>query len=185
MLSWNQEKRLQKVFHEIYYVVDSFNDDEGFVCKLTGSQMHVYKVIIYNGHAKCDCPDGKLNSSRLKTWCKHVCFLVTKVGRFGSDVIEKRHLSETQVCNIQSRLAHFLNKDLQDVYKKSLIINDDECCICYDSLEKDVVTCSTCRHAFHKLCMDTWIKKGGNTCVYCRTPICLSIIGDGYVKLNF
>jgi hypothetical protein len=34
----------------------------------------------------------------------------------------------------------------------------------------------TCRHAFHKSCVDKWLQTGRNNCPACRTPVCFCLV---------
>ncbi|TRM56913.1 hypothetical protein BD626DRAFT_227586 [Schizophyllum amplum] len=45
----------------------------------------------------------------------------------------------------------------------------ERCLICLDSYEaEDEVRVMSCRHAFHKNCVDTWMETGKNNCPFCR-----------------
>jgi hypothetical protein len=51
-----------------------------------------------------------------------------------------------------------------------------QCLICLDEYEpEDDIRVMTCRHAFHKSCVDKWLQTGRNNCPACRTPVCLSL----------
>jgi len=46
----------------------------------------------------------------------------------------------------------------------------ERCLICLSEYEEEEnVRVLTCRHAFHKDCVDTWMEKGRNNCPACRT----------------
>ncbi|CAA7266042.1 unnamed protein product [Cyclocybe aegerita] len=46
----------------------------------------------------------------------------------------------------------------------------DRCLICLDDYDpEDNVRVMTCRHAFHKNCVDEWLQRGRNNCPACRT----------------
>ncbi|KAJ3504927.1 hypothetical protein NLJ89_g7679 [Agrocybe chaxingu] len=46
----------------------------------------------------------------------------------------------------------------------------DRCLICLDDYDpEDSVRVMTCRHAFHKNCVDEWLQRGRNNCPACRT----------------
>ncbi|KAL1719705.1 hypothetical protein EV715DRAFT_251325 [Schizophyllum commune] len=45
----------------------------------------------------------------------------------------------------------------------------ERCLICLDAYEpEDDVRVMSCRHAFHKNCVDTWMQTGKNNCPFCR-----------------
>ncbi|PPQ89111.1 hypothetical protein CVT25_006483 [Psilocybe cyanescens] len=46
----------------------------------------------------------------------------------------------------------------------------DRCLICLDDYEpEDPIRVMSCRHAFHKSCVDEWLQKGRNNCPACRS----------------
>jgi len=50
----------------------------------------------------------------------------------------------------------------------------ERCLICLDDyLPEDDVRLMSCRHAFHKDCVDKWLQTGKNNCPACRTRVCL------------
>jgi hypothetical protein len=46
---------------------------------------------------------------------------------------------------------------------------NNECPICLDELNKDVKML-TCKHKFHKICINTWLERT-NICPLCRFPL--------------
>ena len=47
-----------------------------------------------------------------------------------------------------------------------------QCLICLDAYEpEDDVRVMSCRHAFHKNCVDTWMETGKNNCPFCRGKV--------------
>jgi len=45
----------------------------------------------------------------------------------------------------------------------------DRCLICLEDYEgDDSIRILSCRHAFHKSCVDTWLETGRNNCPACR-----------------
>ncbi|KAF9562155.1 hypothetical protein CPC08DRAFT_706880 [Agrocybe pediades] len=46
----------------------------------------------------------------------------------------------------------------------------DRCLICLDDYEpEDPIRVMSCRHAFHRTCVDEWLQKGRNNCPACRS----------------
>lgn len=60
------------------------------------------------GHAFwCNCPDHKFNSARKNMVCKHICFLVTKVGRILDPVFFENHrFSEAQHAQFREAVGN-------------------------------------------------------------------------------
>lgn len=47
-----------------------------------------------------------------------------------------------------------------------------QCLICLDEYDpEDEVRLLTCRHGFHKTCVDTWLETGRNNCPACRSTV--------------
>jgi len=47
----------------------------------------------------------------------------------------------------------------------------DRCLICLDDYNpQDQLRLLSCKHAFHKTCVDEWLTVGKNNCPACRTP---------------
>ncbi|KZT09097.1 uncharacterized protein LAESUDRAFT_537861 [Laetiporus sulphureus 93-53] len=51
----------------------------------------------------------------------------------------------------------------------------ERCLICLDGYEaEEELRLMSCKHAFHKDCVDKWLQVGRNNCPACRTKVCLS-----------
>lgn len=78
----------------------------------------------------------------------------TKNGRIAENTVDR--------VSTQSQILMFLTVDL-----------GPQCLICLSEYEgEEDVRVLTCRHAFHKDCVDTWMEKGRNNCPACRTKVC-------------
>ena len=56
-------------------------------------------------------------------------------------------------------------------YKNLKLEDDTTCSICMDNmLEKDITRLLPCKHLFHRLCIDKWIKTESYKCPVCRHP---------------
>ena len=51
----------------------------------------------------------------------------------------------------------------------------EDCSICLESFKNKELYSSTCKHTFHKSCIDKWLDKD-NSCPLCRTKLRLPII---------
>ncbi len=136
----------------------------------------------------CSCPDHKFNATRKNIVCKHIAFLVTRVGRFFSpEFFETKQLSTDQysrMLEIIESSAVFQDNTLcrtvpttastsvpsKFLERKKPIGAEDVCPICYDNLveESITVTCPACENNLHKECMEVWLERH-DTCVYCRS----------------
>lgn len=138
----------------------------------------------------CSCPDHKFNSTRKNIVCKHIAFLVTRVGRFFSKkFFDTKQLSTDQhrrMLELIESAAVFQDNTLcrsvpatiiqtinpMFLERKKPILAEDVCPICYDNLEEKsvTVTCPTCENNLHKECMEVWLERH-DTCVYCRSTV--------------
>lgn len=49
-----------------------------------------------------------------------------------------------------------------------------QCLICLDDYDPDdQIRLLSCRHGFHKSCVDKWLQTGRNNCPACRSKVCL------------
>jgi uncharacterized Zn finger protein len=153
-----------------------------------------YDVKLYkpNSNVKgsfwCSCPDHKFNSSKKQMVCKHVCFVVCRVGKIiDHEFFNTKQLSEEQYAILLSRLdnTHHLLRDLtisrptQEnkllIFKQreKVISEEDMCPICYDALDADcdqTLSCPTCLNYVHKGCIEVWMERNVS-CVYCRSDV--------------
>ncbi len=173
--SSNQARRLQRINTEEFYLL-SFETQNtsnvNSVFKIAGSTQNVYTIKLYkNNTFFCDCLDSKSHCQTLGCVCKHICFIVCKIGKiFDSTFFIERKLTNEQVELLINKLQ-FTHEDIVDeelVIKFSKLLNDkketaelfkkrreilpeDECSVCYDSLtnNKHIVACPTCKNWFH------------------------------------
>ncbi|EJC97964.1 uncharacterized protein FOMMEDRAFT_162307 [Fomitiporia mediterranea MF3/22] len=72
----------------------------------------------------------------------------------------------------RSGLELFKAKDLGEYESSGRVANNciDRCLICLDEYNPDDdLRLLTCKHTFHKGCVDRWLKTGRNNCPACRT----------------
>jgi hypothetical protein len=147
----------------------------------------LYNMKIYNSGKCtfwCSCPFQKFQSSKTNSVCKHICFLVCKVGRiYDASFFETKILNTTSLDSLIAKLqSNDIWKDttLTRTFKtisKSDFTNstkpkDDLCPICYEDLDisSNIVNCPTCENHVHDACVQVWLEKN-QTCVYCRSDI--------------
>lgn len=200
--------KLERGLHgsEIYltdYVQNTSTDKkkQGIECTFTilgtlkkGDVREEYEVKMYKQNADekgtfwCSCPDHKFNSTKKNMVCKHICFLVCRVGKM-MDVkfFQTKKLSSVQyeefkkkVDDIRkifrdpaiSRPKNSITYDLFHPPRVDLSTLEEELCpICYDDMRvantTDILVCPTCSNYVHKGCMAVWLERK-DTCVYCR-----------------
>lgn len=155
------------------------------------------KLFKHGGNEKgsfwCNCPDHKFNSGKKDMVCKHICFLVCKVGKLlGSDGVaffesNGKQLTREQFVafkavaeNTQQLLTNLEICRPPDLVTEALfrarpkaIADDDVCPICFDELKEDdatLLSCPTCKNYTHEECMRVWLERS-RACVYCRSDV--------------
>jgi hypothetical protein len=86
--SAQESRRYEKIFSERFYVLDVFEtgDARGVTVRLSESTRSVYTLPLDgDGFVRCDCPDFKGQAKRYRCLCKHLCFLIVKVGKIHAD----------------------------------------------------------------------------------------------------
>ena len=107
----------------------------------------------------CSCPDHKFNSAKRDMVCKHICFILCKVGRiFRAEFFDNKQLLRRELTSILKKIdsSTFLEdksicKVDPDAIKQETfytvvkqVCEDDDCCICFDSLNANFKTIFTC-----------------------------------------
>lgn len=137
----------------------------------------------------CSCPDHKFNSTKKDMVCKHICFLVCKVGKVLDPAffVDKR-LTQAQFDafkavaeNTQQLLTDLTicrppDNVTQELFRSRAkpIAADDLCPICFDDFVEDdavpLLSCPTCKNYTHEECMRVWLERN-RICVYCRSDV--------------
>lgn len=134
----------------------------------------------------CSCPDHKFNSAKKNTICKHICFIICKIGKiFRTSFFDDKQLYDDEINDILAKIesTSILNdKTLckidqnnikPDIFYKIVkpVLDDDVCIICYDDLNKNkIVVCPSCSNNLHIDCMKVWLEKN-DICIFCRSDI--------------
>lgn len=139
----------------------------------------VYEVKIYNEGKNsfwCSCPYHKFKSSKEKTVCKHICFLVSKVAKhYHTEFYDTKILPNDMLNKLVERFDNNIDfKKVETLDIKSFTESDrpldDVCPICYDDMLSQEVCCPSCSCHMHEVCMDIWLERQ-QTCVYCRSDV--------------
>lgn len=136
----------------------------------------------------CSCCDFKFNSKKKNTVCKHICFVICKIGKiydtsfFITKKLNNEHLnilinklSDVNIYNDKS-----IAKKVQTFNYNSFFNftdykeNECSCIVCYTEVLQDeidnnkCISCPKCNQIFHKECMDVWLEEH-TKCAYCNT----------------
>jgi len=154
-----------------------------------GRETYTVNINHINHSLTCNCKDFMFRSRKFGTVCKHITFLVCRVGCIlDSNYFKTKRLTDKQyerVINILDNNVIWKNRFLsvKDLNKEFEInVNFDEndtcpiCCETYGYI-KDNVACPQCKNYIHKKCMDIWLETHQN-CVYCRSYAWKNYVSD-------
>jgi hypothetical protein len=156
-----------------------------------------YKVKFYKhgenmkGSFWCSCPEHKFQSTKKQTVCKHICFLVCRVGQIYTPeffatkqfsreefnkFVEKVENNESLMNDVSiCRSAEtIIIKNSQFQQRHREICEDDMCAICFDTMHdcatEKILSCPDCCNNIHLECVKVWLERN-STCVYCRSDV--------------
>lgn len=135
--------------------------------KVTGSSYDIYTINVTNdNNISCDCPDALCNCNGAGCYCKHICFVLIKIGQITDTTIFQRNVLTIEekdklfkrIQSIVPTERDVLNHELLEAYGKaqqelntdaSFEITDnifdvgdarnldEDCVICYSKLDSD------------------------------------------------
>ena len=156
-----------------------------------------YKVKFYKhgenakGSFWCSCPEHKFQSTKKQTVCKHICFLVCRVGQlYNPEFFATKHFSRedfdkfvAKVENNESLMKDasicrsaetVITKNSQFHQRYREVCDDDMCAICFDEMAEapaeKILSCPDCHNNIHLECVRVWLERN-ITCVYCRSDV--------------
>jgi len=151
-----------------------------------------YDIKIYNDLEDetftCSCSDFKFNSKKKNTVCKHICFVVCKIGKiFNPIFFTSKKLDNDNINNLIAKLSDDnIYKDISIAKKVNsfnyksffnfdkFIDNECSCVICFGDILQDeikddkCISCPKCLNIFHKECKDVWLEEH-TKCAYCNS----------------
>lgn len=144
--------------------------------------IHTVKISSHIG-CECTCLDFRIRH----ILCKHILFLLVRVGRLTEYTNQEIYMSKTpeEMCAefaiIIPRILDRINKHKYE--KEPSIPNEtdidigilvkDECSICFDDFinkKQAIFKCIECKNTFHQSCINIW-KRYDVNCPLCITPI--------------
>jgi hypothetical protein len=174
-------------FGRLYLIDYKYDDIEDVIhIDVLGSKTlrgrEFYHVTIKNNKFSCTCKDFIYRSNKYNIVCKHITFIVCKVGYIlDYEFFKTKILSEYQYNRIKSTLDNNIiwrNRSISlrgindefDIKDDQIFNSNDICPICYDAFGEISlnVSCPKCKNYIHKHCMDTWLEIN-STCIYCRS----------------
>jgi hypothetical protein len=196
-----QKKRLDKLEKEDFFLL-KFAENKFYI---SGSTKNVYTIDWFMNHPNnldssffCNCPDMKSHAKNYNIYCKHICFIYHKIGKFNRpEFYENKMLNEEESTNLKNKLDKInsgilLDNSIQNIeliekFMSKASINDDELCfslnkfnkciteddcpICFDNfVETEYLFCQSCGNVVHKKCIEKWLQTNHN-CIFCRSNI--------------
>lgn len=156
-----KNQKIQRAKTEKMYLLSHLNEENATRFIVEGSKCIEYKIVFDNSGVKCTCPSFIFNHKI----CKHIYFIINRVCKLEFDIDSK----DTNVFEIFPNLLNILS----NLIKIDASGPNEDCCICYDSMNGIlVVTCTVCKNCIHDTCMKIWSKsKKEVVCPLCRSPI--------------
>lgn len=170
-----EHPRLIKALSEKMSLLSASQSETEWVFKVRGQTNNVYEQHLSSESFSCSCPDqqGK------KTFCKHLLFLVTRVGKqyeLGNEVAQrpvtawKKNAFSACSASWKTLLKHLVSSDVKCEKAADTVDPLETCCICFEDMGTELETSrctASCKKHFHKVCMDRWLEHG-DTCPMCR-----------------
>jgi len=148
-----------------------------------------YEIKILNdskGMFWCSCADHKFNSTKKNIVCKHICFLICKIGKFYKpEIFINKKLNNDDLKILLDKLS---SKDIWNDKNISKIVNSislttfkqflkeiDDCCpICFNDLNTDdkpnLLSCPNCKNYIHSDCAEIWLEEK-ECCAICKSEL--------------
>lgn len=147
----------------------------------------------------CSCPDHKFNSGKKNMVCKHICFLVCRVGRILDPAFfETKQFTEEQFAGFKERVSQAVifsaasspaalaaeaaaegpvaiatpRRENKFRTITRTLTEEDMCPICCDCVGDvtGLIACPDCTNVVHKECMEVWLERN-QRCVFCRSDV--------------
>ncbi len=170
--SYPQLNRYQRMMYGVgHYLVEcQYKNPEtqhlSLQFKVTGSSYDIYTINVTNdNHILCDCPDALCECNGAGCYCKHICFVLIKIGQINDPTIfQRKVLTIEEKDKIFKRVQSIaidrdvVNREVLEAYKKAqeeLNIDEsyeltdnrfdakdarnlnEDCSICYNKLDND------------------------------------------------
>ena len=209
-INFKQKRKIIKAGYESIYLVEiNILNDTECVLKITGSTLNIYTITLKNNTLKCNCQDS-FNCFINNLYCKHLCFVLIKIGKiFNDEIFLRDALLEEECIKIILRLNincsnepdiifNYLTEKFK-IKKESISIKKfqpldnckinikDDCPICYLELDNtnNTLKCPECKNYIHKECIKKWLLYNKN-CALCRSEIWAEYnhIKDNYLNIS-
>ena len=197
IIDYEQRKRLNKALKETFILIDKKQTENKVTIKLIGKTGNIYTITLNEDSTlECDCPDSHFCRQQ-QIACKHLCFIHNKIAMIWSNYFyHNLALRDRDRLKLIKKIRNYqISTELQHKYQELLKLQDetgprpetniiitnlfstenirnidDECPVCCQSLENDIVKCPDCLNGIHTRCAELWLKRR-KTCVYCRSDV--------------
>jgi hypothetical protein len=160
----DHEARVKRAFCEPICLLGSYGEAGGCRFLVCGKSKQIYDVDITVSEAECTCPDFAFRHLH----CKHILFVLFKV----LGMPPERALSASWNIlggELTVALARWeANPQLSAAAADGL--SDDECPICFERFQGEVLRCAQCQHQVHSECIRKWSRasRRRESCPLCR-----------------
>jgi len=156
-----------------------------FNSKKNKREEYEIKISKDNKMFRCNCMDFKFNSVKKDIMCKHICFLLCKVGKIMKrSVFLNKKLSDEDLTILLNKLKGgsdvWNNLDITKLkielksFKQSTKPIDDCCPLCYEDIVEEMrdtlVSCPVCKNYIHTDCIEIWMEQH-YTCMICKSDV--------------
>lgn len=168
------ERRYERALLQKMYLVGMNTNTMSF--QVMGTVGTVYDVIFGKKKVTCTCIDFRKRGGCHP--CKHIFFIIGRLGAFKLNDIERLMSSSSQrqrnnLFHIMKTIIQKIRTRAEQIEQGTAVGNGDDCSICLEILEtkkKNCHTCPSCNNMFHYDCWQLWIKHR-TTCPLCRQNV--------------
>jgi hypothetical protein len=189
-LSAPQFKRFDKLYSDTFYLLavpETVSDGIRFEVSSATSNDSYIVTFMPGRPARCTCMDCILHAAKLQARCKHACFALTCIMQLGLEVYATQALPSELVRQMRARCEAGLVRmgesneasEGESFAPVKIPEKDDDCPICFCSLEGPLAGCPRCSNLVHVACMQRWLRQK-DTCVFCRSDVWQHFRGGGH-----
>lgn len=149
-----------------------------------------YIIHMNNGSFNCNCKDYTYRCVNIGIVCKHISFLICKVGKiYDYRFFETLKLTNDNILLLNTQLANkslwknnalsikYINHEF--IHNNKEISLNDTCAICHELLsdKSKCISCPDCYNYVHKKCVKIWIEED-KSCIFCRSDCWKNYISE-------
>lgn len=187
-LPYEQQKRIQKLFTDQFYLIDVVEHDS-LTYRISGSTRTCYTIkLLRDNRFHCDCPDFRSHARKHGVVCKHVIFLLFRVLKLVDwNFFRDNRLSVDSRERVHTRSLRFVNlhRSQLDVIQTSQVREVNDVISSFDSrsalthkdndiefgIQKDIVEIDDCPICFDSMNPDAPTQLSIVGCPKCKNHV--------------